>query len=51
MRFRESNPQKRALMQKQAAEMLRKKEAWKKKYEMNLRRAKFDNSALKLEEY
>jgi len=50
MRYIESNPQKRALMQKKAAELQRKKEAWKK-YESNLRRARSGNSELELEEY
>ena len=50
MRYTESNPQKRALMQKKAAEFLRKKEAWKK-YESNLRRARSGYSELDLDEY
>jgi hypothetical protein len=50
MRYAESNPQKRALMQKKAAELQRKKEAWKK-YENNLRRARSGYSELELDEY
>jgi hypothetical protein len=38
------------MMQKKAAEMLRKKEAWKQ-YEMNLRRARSGYTELELDDY
>lgn len=50
MKYIESNPQKRSLMQKNAAELQRKKEAWKK-YEFNLRRARSGYSELEFEEF
>jgi hypothetical protein len=50
MRDTESNQKKRALMQKKATELQRKKEAWKK-YESNLRRARSGYSELDLDEY
>ena len=50
MRYNESNPQKRALMLKKAADLQRKKEAWKK-YESSIRRARSGYSELELEEY
>ena len=49
MKYIESNSQKRATMQKKAAEFHRKKEAWKK-YESNLRRARSGYSELELDE-
>ena len=49
MRYTESNPQKRASMQKKAAELHRKKEAWKK-YESNLKRTRSGYSELDLDE-
>ena len=49
MKFADSNPQKRAKLQKKASEQEQKKEAWKK-YEMNLKRARNDYSELDLDD-
>lgn len=49
MKYTGSNSQKHALMQKKAAELQRKKEAWKK-YESNLKRARSGYSELELDE-
>ena len=49
MKYTESNSQKRANMQKKAAELHRKKEAWKK-YETNLKRARSGYSELELDD-
>jgi len=49
MKYHESNSEKRANMQKKAAELHRKQEAWKK-YESNLKRARSGYSELEMDE-